>query len=232
MLVLPGGMELLPGRRQHLLRGYAHGHQSGARHPRRRSLCGGEPLRYRAGAHRARRSDGHPERAGRACGRGRGFLHRPRYGHHADDGSGPRRTADGDSNSGNVGRRAVLLREGARSKCVGLPAAERGGGDNLRERPDRTHPNGGECCRGSTAAPACGRSGRRGPASQRGDGGARRADRHRGSGSASLQRLQDPVDAEFGEAGHQGYRPTPNLAIAHRAGERAVAPAGSETWIS
>ena len=90
------------------------------------------------------------------------FFIGPRYGHHADDGSGPRRAADGDSNSGNVGRRAVLLREGARSECVGLPAAECGGGDNLRERPDRTHPNGGECCRGSTAAPACGRSGRRG----------------------------------------------------------------------
>ena len=36
------------------------------------------------------------------------------------------------------------------------------------------------------------------------DGGARRADRHRGSAGASLQRLQDPVDAESGEAGHQG----------------------------
>ena len=70
----------------------------------------------------------------------------------------------------DVGRRAVLLREGARSQRVGLPAVERGVGDELRGRHDRAHPHGGERRRGAAAAPACRRSSRRGPATQRGDG--------------------------------------------------------------
>ena len=58
-----GGMDVLPGRRQHLLCRHADGHQSRARDSRRRSLRGGEPVRHRAGTRRARRADGHPERA-------------------------------------------------------------------------------------------------------------------------------------------------------------------------
>ena len=41
------------------------------------------------------------------------------------------RAADGDPDSGDVGRRAVLLREGARPPGVGLPAGQRGVGDQV-----------------------------------------------------------------------------------------------------
>ena len=51
--------------------------------------------------------------------------------HHADDGAAAGRTADGDPDSGDVGGGAVLLREGARPQRVGLPAGERGVGDEV-----------------------------------------------------------------------------------------------------
>ena len=47
----------------------------------------------------------------------------------ADDGAAAGRAADGDPDSGDVGGGAVLLREGARPAGVGLPAGERGVGD-------------------------------------------------------------------------------------------------------
>ena len=56
--------------------------------------------------------------------------------HHADDGAAAGRTADGDPDSGDVGGGAVLLREGARPAGVGLPAGERGVGDEGRRGHD------------------------------------------------------------------------------------------------
>jgi CO/xanthine dehydrogenase FAD-binding subunit len=44
VLVLPGGLVLLPGRRQHLLCGHADGDQSRARDPERRPLCRGQSV--------------------------------------------------------------------------------------------------------------------------------------------------------------------------------------------
>ena len=49
--------------------------------------------------------------------------------HHADDGAAAGRAADGDPDPGDVGGGAVLLREGAGPAGVGLPAGERGVGD-------------------------------------------------------------------------------------------------------
>ena len=58
----------------------------------------------------------------------------PAPGHHADDGAAAGRAADGDSDSGDLGGGAVLLREGARPARVGLPAGERGVGDEGERR--------------------------------------------------------------------------------------------------
>ena len=58
LLVLPRRLAVLPRRRQHLLRRYAPGDQSRARHLRRGSLRGRQPVGHGAGAHRARRADG------------------------------------------------------------------------------------------------------------------------------------------------------------------------------
>ena len=60
LLVLPRRLELLPRRRQHLLRRHADRHQPRARDLRRRPLRRGQPVGHRAGAGRARRADGHP----------------------------------------------------------------------------------------------------------------------------------------------------------------------------
>ena len=131
LLVLPRRVDVLPGRRQHLLCRHADRDQSRARDSRRRPLRGGEPVRHGAGARRARCPDGHPERARRARRRRRGLLHRPGDRHHADDGPGAGRAADGDSDSVDVGRRAVLLRESPRPERLGLPAAQRGVGGHV-----------------------------------------------------------------------------------------------------
>ena len=64
VLVLPGRVELLPGRGEHLLRGHADGDEPGALHPGGEPVCGGEPVGHGAGADRAGRVDGDPE-----CGR-------------------------------------------------------------------------------------------------------------------------------------------------------------------
>ena len=64
LLVLPQRLDVLPRRRQHLLRRHADGDQPRARDPRRRPLRGGEPVRHGAGADRARRADGDPQRRG------------------------------------------------------------------------------------------------------------------------------------------------------------------------
>ena len=74
------------------------------------------------------------ERGRRAGGRRRGLLRRPGHRHHADDGAAAGRAADGDPDSGDVGGRAVLLREGARPAGVGLPAGERRVGDQGERR--------------------------------------------------------------------------------------------------
>ena len=57
LLVLPRRLAVLSRRRQHLLRGYADGPESRARHPRRRSLRGRESVGHGARADRARRED-------------------------------------------------------------------------------------------------------------------------------------------------------------------------------
>ena len=66
---------------------------------------------------------------GRAGGAGGGVFRRAGHQHHADDGAAAGGTADGDPDSGDVGGGAVLLREGAGPAGVGLPAGERGVGD-------------------------------------------------------------------------------------------------------
>ena len=93
-------------------------------------LRGGEPVGHGAGADRARRADGDPRAGGgeRVVPAEEYFVG-PGDRHHADDGAAAGRAADGDSDSGDVGGRAVLLREGARPAGVGLPAGERGVGD-------------------------------------------------------------------------------------------------------
>ena len=78
LLVLPRRLDLLPRRRQHLLRRHADGGQPRARDLRRRPLRRGQPVGHRAGAGRARRVDGHPRTEGRARRRRRGVLDRPR----------------------------------------------------------------------------------------------------------------------------------------------------------
>ena len=169
----------------------------------RRPVRGGEPVRHGAGTRRARCADGHPERARRARRRRRGLLHRPGRRHHAHDGPGAGRAADGDSDSVDVGRRAVLLREGPRPERLGLPVAQRGvGGDVTRARsidrirmvinaaaarPLRLH---------AVEAAVVGKPRNEQTAELAGQiaiaGGA----------GAALQRLQDSVDAQPGEAGH------------------------------
>ena len=67
---------LLPGRRQRLLRRYAGRRQPRARAVRHRPLRGGEPVRHRAGAGRARCEVRDPQLQGRAGDRRRGILHR------------------------------------------------------------------------------------------------------------------------------------------------------------
>ena len=61
LLVLPQRLDVLPRRRQHLLRRHADGDQPRARDSRRRPLRGGEPVGHGAGADRAGRADGDPE---------------------------------------------------------------------------------------------------------------------------------------------------------------------------
>ncbi len=137
LLVLPQRLDVLPGRRQHLLRRHADGDQPGARDSRGRPLRGGESVGHRAGADRAGRVDGvAARRRRRAGGAGGGVFRRAGARHHADDGAAAGRAADGDSDSVDVGGRAVLLREGARPAGVGLPAGERGLGDEGERRDD------------------------------------------------------------------------------------------------
>ena len=67
----------------------------------------------------------------------RGLLDRPRHRHHAHDRPRTERAADRDPHPGDDGRRAVLLREGARPSGVGLPARQRGVGDQGQRRQHR-----------------------------------------------------------------------------------------------
>ena len=56
----------------------------------------------------------------------------PGHRHHADDGAAARRAADGDPDSGDVGRRAVLLREGARPQVWDFPLVNVASAINVR----------------------------------------------------------------------------------------------------
>ena len=133
---LPPRLALLPRGREHLLRRHAHGHQPRARDPRRRPVRGGEPLGHGTGADRARRAAGDSTPRQRARRRGGRLLHGAGHRHHAHDRAAARRAAHGHSHSRDLGGRALLLREGARSAGVGLPAGERGIGDQGRRQPD------------------------------------------------------------------------------------------------
>ena len=135
--------------------------------------------------------------------RGR-LLHRTGHRHHAHDGAAAGRAADGDPDSGHVGGRAVLLREGPRPPGVGLPAGERRGGDEGVQRHHSELAHRRQCRgRASDAAEGGRRRGRRQAAERRDgqDGG-----RAGGAGrpAARAQRLQDPADEKPGEARHQG----------------------------
>ena len=74
VLVLPRGLELLPGGGQHLLRGHADGDESGACDFRGGPVCGGEPVGYGAGAGGAGGADGDPAGEPGAGGGGGGLL--------------------------------------------------------------------------------------------------------------------------------------------------------------
>ena len=67
VLVLPERVDVLPGGREHLLRGHADGDQPGARDSGGGPVRGGEPVGHGAGADCAGRGDGDPER-GRGAG--------------------------------------------------------------------------------------------------------------------------------------------------------------------
>ena len=54
----------------------------------------------------------------------RGLFHRARHRHHAHDRAAAGRPADGDPHSGDLGGRAVLLRESSRPSSVGFPAGQ------------------------------------------------------------------------------------------------------------
>ncbi len=72
---------------------------------------------------------------------------------------------------GDVGRRAVLLREGARPPGVGLPARQRRGGDQAERREHRRGAAGRQRGRGDADAPEERRGRGRRQAAQRRDGG-------------------------------------------------------------
>ena len=55
----------------------------------------------------------------------------PEHGHHANQYSAAGRSADGDSDSCDVGGRKVLFRKSARPQCVGFSADECGVGDQV-----------------------------------------------------------------------------------------------------
>ena len=113
--------------------------------------------------------------AERVVERGR-LLPGPRHRHHAHDGAAAGRAAHRHPHPGDVGRGALLLREGARSPGVGLPAGERRLGDQGERR---THQRGAHRRRrrGGAAAAADGGGSRRWPA--------RRSPRRRRRGPAS-----------------------------------------------
>src|ERR1700682_1441372 len=128
VLVLPERVDVLPGGGEHLLRGHADGDQPGACDSERGPVRGGEPVGHGAGADRAGREDGDPEPK-RGAGGGRGAVFRGAGDRdHADDGAAAGGTADGDPDPGDVGGRAVLLREGARPAGVGFSGGQPGGG--------------------------------------------------------------------------------------------------------
>src|SRR5581483_9447964 len=163
------------------------------------TLRGGEPVGHGAGARGARRADGHPERARRTRGQRGGLLRRPGDRHHADDGAAAGRGADVDPHSGDVGGRAVLLREGARPAGVGLPAGQR----RLRAHGHQPAHRGGapRGGRGVGDPQAAGerRTGHRRQAARRTDGGPGGQDGDRKRVRAPLQRLQAAADAQPGE---------------------------------
>ena len=92
--------------------------------------------------------------SGRAGGEGGGLLCGAGDRHPAHDGAAAGGTADDDPDSGDVGGGAVLLREGARPERVGLPAGERGVGDQVQREHDSAGADRGG--RGGGAAAAAG----------------------------------------------------------------------------
>ena len=210
LLVLPRRLDVLPGRRQHLLRRHADGDQPRARDSRRRPLRGGEPVGHGAGADRARRADGDPQRAAAsASSTAEDYFIGPGIDITRMTVLQPGELLTAIRIPGDVGGRAVLLREGARPAGVGLPAGERGVGDDASTAATiRAHAPGRQRRGGAAAAAAARRGGGRGQAAQRGDGGAGRRAGDRGRAAAALQRLQDPADAEPREARHSRRRRT------------------------
>ena len=82
----------------------------------------------------------------------------------------PGELLDGDPDSGHVGGRAVLLREGARPERVGLPARQRRVGDEVLGRQDRQDAHRGRRGGGAAAAPGERSNGSGGQAAQRRNG--------------------------------------------------------------
>ena len=193
---------VLSRRRQHLLRRHADGDQPRARHPRRRPLRGGQPVGHRAGADRARRVDGDPQRERRARRRRRGLLHRARHRHHAHERPAAGRAADGDSHSRRRGpARSSTSRRCATARCGTSRSSASRRRWSCRATTIDEHAPGRQRRRGAAAAPDGGR-GRSSAASR-----ATRRPRtlagelaDRGRAAAAVQRLQGAADAEPGEA--------------------------------
>ena len=119
LLVLPGRLAVLPRGRKHLLRGYPRRAQPGARHSPRGAVRGGESVRHRAGADRARRQIRAANGEGRTGDQRGRLLRRPGHRYHATDISCGREICSPASGSrqhgparSSISRRSAIDRSG------------------------------------------------------------------------------------------------------------------------
>ena len=132
-----GGWPCYPGRRQHVLRVGAHGHEPRALHHGLESLRCGEPFGYGSRSHRSGCPVRDPGSQGRARRRCRGLLHAAQRRHRAHDGPEARRAVDRDTAACPVGGGPVLLREVGGPQGVGLRSGDGGLGHAYEWRRDR-----------------------------------------------------------------------------------------------
>ena len=113
----------------------------------------------------------------------------------------PGELLDGDSPARRLGRRAVLLREGARSPGVGLRAGQRGVGDGRSRRDDPEHARRGrQRCRGAAARLVAVEQRCKGKPRNEATAAVAGEMAIAGRAATAVQRLQSAADAEPGEA--------------------------------